>query len=423
LAPLDPSERPGIWEDHQQAYRDNDEPGRYVPFLASEVHTRSGGDRNMIFRGWSDTYYSPAHGCCRMDDVRAAYADRDDVILEAHIGGGPPDWEAYRTDHEPLLEIASGHGSFEWVLQLALEYGYRPAIIGSEDTHLATMGAPMGAKCHFGRWHNVALNFRDTGFGTGPLAAVWAERCERDAIWQAVRERLTYATTGARIILEVNVNGHRAGSEAEISSPARVDIKAHSCAPVERVDLVRNDRCLRSWRPDELDIELTCVDEKPLREGAYYVRLRQTDGEYAWSTPVWVTCAEGDEVPDQALPMWNAHEPADLPAQRPNDAEAHEADLRRYLEVEEDVEQFHELTPVGVLDEVTGRSALFYAYLGPDRNPLTIRWYFEFEMPRIHLDWGWRDFGMRITSLSTEESYRKRRGGRMAEGMEGRSCG
>ena len=141
---------------------------------------------------------------------------------------------------------------------------------------------------------------------------------------------------------------------------------------------------------------------------------------------MWVTCAEGDEVPDQApeaaLPMWSAHEPVDLSALRPNEAEVHEPDLRRYLEVEEDVEQFHELTPVGVLDEVTGGSALFCAYFGPDRDPLTIRWYFEFEMPRTHLDWGWRDFGMRITSLSTEENYRQRRGGRRTEGAEGRCC-
>ncbi len=411
MAPQDPSERPEIWEDHQQAYRENDEPGRYVPFLASEVHTRPGGDRNMVFRDWSDSYYSPAHGNCRMDDVMAAYANREDVILEAHIGGGPPDWEAYKTEHEPLLEIASGHGSFEWVLQRALNHGYRPAIIGSGDTHLPTAGSPMAAHSFRGRF-NKELNLRDTGFGSGPAAAVLAERCERNAIWKAVRERRTYATTGARIILNVTVNGHRSGSEIDLTGPAKIAVKAHACAPVERVDLIRNDRCLHSWYPEALDINLTHVDEKPLRGGAYYVRLRQTDGEYAWSTPVWTHCSGGAETPDDTLPLWNAHEAVDLSGLRPNAAEAHEAALRRYLEVEEDIGQFHDITPVGIVEEVPGRSALFYGYFGPGRDLVSIRWYFEFDMPRIHLDWGWRDFGLRPTGGGGRPSSHRTKTGR-----------
>ena len=66
-----------------------------------------------------------------------------------------------------------------------------------------------------------------------------------------------------------------------------------------------------------------------------------------------------------------------------------------YLETEEDPARFRDITPVRLLDEITGRSALFLAWLDPEEIPVTIRWYFEFEMPRIHCDWGWRDFGMR----------------------------
>ena len=74
-------------------------------------------------------------------------------------------------------------------------------------------------------------------------------------------------------------------------------------------------------------------------------------------------------------------------------AENHTNDLLRYLEVEEDPNLLSELTPAGMLDEVTGRSALFYAYLEPQHEPVSIRWYYEFSIPRIHLDWGWQDFG------------------------------
>ncbi len=391
MSPPDLEERPEVWETYQQAYRDNDEPGRYVPFLASEVHTRSGGDRFVVYRAYEEGHiptFSP------MGTLLAAYGDREDVILEAHVGGGPPNWEAHPTEREPLLEIASGHGAFEWLLQEALHRGYRPAIIGSGDTHLPGLGNPMAAHCFRGRF-NKALNIRDTGFGSGPIAAVWAERCERGAIWRAIEERRTYASTGARIILDVAVNGHPAGCKVDLEGNVDVAIHAHACAHIERIDLIRNDRCLRSWFPGELDVDLAFKDEGPLREGAYYVRLRQVDGEYAWSTPVWVMAQSGDEVPDDDLPMWNAHEPVDLALLRPNGAEAHEAALCQYLGVEEDSEKFFEITPVGLLNETTGRSALFYACMGPEPTPVSIRWYYEFEMPRIHFDWGWRDFGMR----------------------------
>lgn len=391
MSPPDHEERPEVWETYQQAYRDNDEPGRYVPFLASEVHTRSGGDRYVVYRAFEEGYIPTFSS---METLLAAYGDREDVVLEAHVGGGPPNWDAHPTEREPLLEIASGHGAFEWLLQEALRRGYRPAVIGSGDTHLPGLGNPMAAHCFRGRF-NKALNIRDTGFGSGPIAAVWAERCERGAIWRAVGERLTYATTGARIVLDVAVNGHPAGCEIDLSGHADVAIRAHACGQVERVDLIRNDRCLRTWFPGELDVDLSYRDECPLREAAYYVRLRQVDGEYAWSTPVWVTAQNGDEAPDDDLPMWNAHEPLDLSSFRPNGAEMHETALRQYLAIEEDPEQFFEITPAGLLNETTGRSALFYAYMEPEHTPVSIRWYYEFEMPRIHFDWGWRDFGMR----------------------------
>ncbi len=368
MVPPDQPDEPQVWQTHQQAYLDNDEPGTYVPFLAYEAHPGRGGDRNVIFREWSDGYlgtWSP------IEELFETYGDRDDVLLECHVGGGFPRWDQWRPAHEPLVEIASGWGCFEWLLQRALAYGYRPAIIGAGDTHLSLIGGPVSAHLFSGwyhHWQMPTLNVLDTAFGTGPLAAVWAERCQRDAIWQALRQRRTYATTGARILLFVTADGHGVGSRVQCDGAVEIAVKAHACAPIERVDLIRNDRCLKSWFPGTLDFEAQFTDDHPLRENAYYVRLRQQDGEYAWNTPIWVSCPDGDAHPDPSLPLWNEHEPVDLSALRPNEAEAYEADLLRYLQVE-DVE--------------------------PEHEPISIRWYFEFEMPRIRLDSGWRDFGMR----------------------------
>lgn len=391
MAPPEQAHRPAVWEAHQAAYRANDEPGTYVPYLAGEAHPRVGGDRNVIFRGWEERH---APAWAEMDDLVETYGDRDDVLLEAHVGGGPADWEAYPTASEPVVEVASGHGSVEWLLQRALRHGHRPAVIASGDTHLPLLAAPMSAHLYRGRFGND-LNIRDCAIGCGPVAAVRAEQCERHAIWDAVLNRRTFATTGARIILDVTANGHPAGSEIEIDETPRITITAHACAPIERIDLIRNDHALASWLPNQLDARIDHADETPLPDAAYYVRLRQIDGEYAWSTPIWITCRAGILGADCDLPAWNQHEPMDLATVRPNDAEAYEGQLIDYLAANEDPSLVHDLAPIRIVHEVPGPAALFYAFLGADRRPISIRWYFDFPMPRLRLDWGWRDFGTR----------------------------
>ena len=178
-----------------------------------------------------------------MDDLLETYGERNDVLLEAHVGGGPADWDAYPTAREPVVEVASGHGSAEWLLQRALRHGHRPAAIASGDTHLPLLAAPMSAHLFRGRFGSH-LNIRDCALGSGPVAAVRAPRCERHAIWDAVLNRQTYATTGARIILDVQANGHPAGFEVEVDNNPHIAITAHACTPIERIDLIRDDRAL-----------------------------------------------------------------------------------------------------------------------------------------------------------------------------------
>lgn len=389
MAPPDQTHRPAVWEAHQAAYRANDEPGTYVPFLAGEAHPDVGGDRNVIFRDWEERH---APAWADMDDLLETYGDREDVLLEAHVGGGPADWDAYPTVHEPVVEVASGHGSAEWLLQRALRHGHRPAVIASGDTHLPLLAAPMAAHLFRGRFGNH-LNIRDCAIGCGPVAAVRADRCHRHPIWDAVMSRRTYATTGARIILDVQVNGHPAGSEIEINDKPCLTITAHACTQIERIDLLRDDRALAAWHPEKVDAKLEFEDADPRPEAAYYVRLRQSDGEYAWSTPIWITCSVGSSDAGSDLPAWNRHEPVDLADVRPNDAEPYEVQLLDYLAANEDPGHVHDITPIRIVDEVPGRAALFYAFLGEEREPISIRWCFDFPMPRLRLDWGWRDFG------------------------------
>jgi hypothetical protein len=91
------------------------------------------------------------------------------------------------------------------------------------------------------------------------------------------------------------------------------------------------------------------------------------------------------------LPAWNAPEEIDLPAIGDNPARAHLADLRAYLRTEEQAGAFQDLTPYKVVHSPIGSYAVFLCFLRGRR--LRLHWFYEFELPRLRLEAGWRPYG------------------------------
>jgi hypothetical protein len=88
----------------------------------------------------------------------------------------------------PVLEVASVHGRFDWLAEDALRQGLRVGFICATDDHSGRPGtSPPTAQPDFG--HH------------GGLAAVYARTNTREAIWEALRARRCYGTTGPRILL------------------------------------------------------------------------------------------------------------------------------------------------------------------------------------------------------------------------------
>ncbi len=92
-------------------------------------------------------------------------------------------------------------------LVLRRDTGINPfmlGFIGSTDTHSATPGGAEEDNYtgHLGRRDSGYRNLQDHFFDNpGGLAVVWAEENSRDAIFEAMRRRETYATSGTRPLL------------------------------------------------------------------------------------------------------------------------------------------------------------------------------------------------------------------------------
>lgn len=207
---------------------------------------------------------------------------------------GGLDYGDLRDAAQPVVEICSKHGTSEYlnnerplrgqcrgsfVLDF-LERGHKFGFIGGSDTHLANPGSPLREGPY------ATLRFR------AGLAAVWATELTRPAIWEALRARRCYATTGPKIGLRFWLNDLFMGEEGQARNARTIRVEAHGEAPVILVEIVKNGRVVARWDPHRprLDAEFEWDD----RDGAeretdyYYARVRQHDGEWAWASPVWV---------------------------------------------------------------------------------------------------------------------------------------
>lgn len=226
-----------VYERIQSQLAAANEPGRFVTFHGYEWsgNTPAGGDHNVHYRD-GGTIHRSSHtliddrsdaGSDRypVDALYATFAGRDDVLLVPHIGGRHANLDYHDPELEPVIEIASQWGRFEWFARDALERGLKVGFIGGSDDHSGRPGWSAATVAH----HGVR----------GGLTAFLATDLTRESLWDALRSRRCYGTTGPRIILDVSVNGHSIGSEFVTEVPSLVRCHVIGTTDLETIELRR----------------------------------------------------------------------------------------------------------------------------------------------------------------------------------------
>lgn len=213
------------------------EPGRFVTFHGYEWsgNTPAGGDHNVYYRDDGPLRRS-SHtevddksdidtDCYPIDRLYAANAGRDDVLITPHIGGRRASLNYHDASLEPAIELASQWGRFEWFARDALERGLKVGFIGGSDDHSGRPGWSAPTLAH----HGVR----------GGLTAYLATELTRDGIWDALRSRRVYGTSGARILLDVSVNGRPMGTDLATSETPSIAVSVLGTAPLDTIELRR----------------------------------------------------------------------------------------------------------------------------------------------------------------------------------------
>ncbi|MFM1896988.1 MAG: hypothetical protein RLZZ385_2062, partial [Pseudomonadota bacterium] len=152
------------------------------------------------------------------------------VIPHAHQKG---DYRLTDPEMETLVEIMSGHGTFEWFARMYLNHGHMVGFVAASDDHIGKPGYSMPKSASMGQ--------------RGGLAAVFATEKTTDGIFDAMKALRTYATSGQRIIMDVDVNGSGMGQRARHRETRDINARIVGTAPIRSVTLFKNDHVLQEW--------------------------------------------------------------------------------------------------------------------------------------------------------------------------------
>lgn len=272
-----------FWEELNRLTQAIDEPGRFVAFPGYEWsgNTAKGGDHNVIFRREGESIHRscralvPGRGdtasdCYTIEELHEALAGRD-FFLFAHVGGRYADLARGRTALPKAVEVHSAWGTFEWLLHDALEHGQKPGIVANSDGHKGRPGASYPGASMFGSY--------------GGLTCFLCPVLSREAIFDALHRRRHYATTGARMLVDVVFDAGQTAVGMGGDIPRGVGegtlaVEVQGSAPIVCVELFDGPRRLAVYRPySEADLGRRI---RVLWEGAEYRgRGRETrwDGE------------------------------------------------------------------------------------------------------------------------------------------------
>jgi len=291
-----------FWKYLNELTAEYHEDNRFVVFPGYEWsgNTAVGGDRNVFFRTEGRQIRRSSHALVsdRSDietDASTATAlfealQDEDCVVYAHVGGRYADIaQAHDGRLETAMEIHSAWGTFEWLLTDGFKLGHRCGVVCNSDGHKGRPGASYPGVATFGAYGGL------TGFLTDDFS--------RDGLFECMRRRHHYGTTGCRMHMQVDVDLGEQGTlykrdpqcydnpETESvktvmmgdivkTDAASVQLKLHvnAHAPIEKIEVRNGCEVIETLRPYAEQTVTGSARVRVLWSGAEYRgRGRQTN--------------------------------------------------------------------------------------------------------------------------------------------------
>jgi hypothetical protein len=231
----------------------------FIPFFSYE---RSRGDTDHNIISLRDDMLRP-----HTYPLQQFWKELDtNTFTIPHQPFNPVLWKNKDDVHRPLLEIYQGmrNNIREPDMQEGLQGGHHFGIIASSD-HMST-----GAS----------------------FACVWSDKPTREGIFRSMQARRTFGAT-AKIVLKVTAGEHWMGEIFSAKTMPPIQIEAQGTSDIASIDLLMDGQLAKSFPCQGAQAKFAYQPDSSLKGNhIFFVRLQQTDGNHAWSSPLWAEIKE-----------------------------------------------------------------------------------------------------------------------------------
>jgi hypothetical protein len=294
------------WQEVKKTIDNANVDNEFVTFFSFEIHSSRYGDYHVVS---PDNKLELIYASSVFDVIGSETCEC--IGIPHHIGYTPGyrgiNWENFDENISPVAEVYSKHGCA--MSDVALFPYYHD--MGPRDSHNTVYaGLKMGKRFGF-----VGSTDHHAGFpgsyGDGKLA-VAATGLTRASIWQAIKERKTYAVTGDKIHCNFAVNGAGFGSIIPFEKKRSVSYKVNAGDFIDKIVVYKNLVPIHVITGEELHVKTQAQKAKTFK-----VRVEfgwgNNKNAYLWDINVTVgngiicgteTCFRGKSIlapsPEQA---------------------------------------------------------------------------------------------------------------------------
>jgi len=231
------------WAGYLQTIEQTNADGQFVTFPSFEWHSIEYGDYCVYYQQSPDDL--PIINAPDLESLRASLRSirTPHFLIPHHIGyrqgSRGINWQTFTGEMSPVAEIFSFHGASEAsegaypylhsmgprhehsTAQYGWSQGNLFGVVGSTDHHNAFPGS----------------------YGYGRMG-VLAEALTRDAIWDAIQNRRTYALTGDKIALDFRLNGEPIGSVCPANDNREIAAAVTAGGSIDYIEVLHNNRVI-----------------------------------------------------------------------------------------------------------------------------------------------------------------------------------
>lgn len=287
---------PSEWEWIKIVGKQFEEAGVFVTLPAYEWTTgrvpAGFGHKNVYFSDWDQDIAGVRNNASTTTNLFTALKQHAAFAIPHHIGWTGIDWERHDTTVQPAIEIVSTHGAFEYMGNEPIMHrgGMSGYFVQDGWARGLVFGVTGSTDGHGLRWHH-GIGRKENEWLAGFTGAYVKAKTRLD-ILDAIRNRRTYATSGARIDVDFRINGNRMGTIVHINDSLVITIEVVGTARLHYVKLLCDNKEVATFGKDIEEGRGLKTTHRlhPLAPGRhwFYLRVLQEDAEMAWSSPIWI---------------------------------------------------------------------------------------------------------------------------------------